>query len=544
MILLDRRRALALAGATALGWAGAAQAGWSLPVDVRTRHGPVRGNAAGGVQVFKGVRYGAPPIGPLRFRPPQPPEPWTALADANKFPPPAIQMPAPSNLAPPASPLAAALAEVFPIRQEAAADSEDCLFLNVWTPKADAKARPVMVWLHGGGFAYGSGAWPMYDGAALAKRGDLVVVTVNHRLNAFGYMDVSALGPEYAESGNAGMLDLVLALQWVRDNARAFGGDPGNVTVFGESGGGAKVSCLLAMPAAKGLFHRAIIQSGPGLEGVPKAAAAQQAAAILAELKIASGDAQALQRASADDILKAAYAVQARQPMGFGGPRFLGPVTDGRVLPRDPFVPDASPVGRDIPVMVGANKDEMTLFVASEPWFGRLTEAELTARAAAFPNGPATLAALKASRPDYSPSYLMAALISWAGLLGGSVTLADRKAAQGGAPVFSYRLDWETPVGEGVLKSPHALEIPLVFRTVESNRMFMGPGEAPLALSDLMSDAWIAFARTGDPNTAALPDWPRYDTRRRATMVFDAGKTRIVDDPEGAVRAALQGGTV
>jgi para-nitrobenzyl esterase len=366
-----------------------------------------------------------------------------------------------------------------------------------------------------------------------------VVVTVNHRLNALGYLHLAELaGPAYADSGNAGLLDLVLALQWVRDNAAAFGGDAKNVTIFGESGGGAKVSSLLAMPAAKGLFHKAIIQSGPGLAGVPTAAATDVARQILAEAKIDPRDAGALQSAPADDLLKAAYAVQAKLPQG-GGLRFLGPVTDGRVLPADPFTPVASPLGRDVPVMVGANKDEMTLFQAGEPWFGRLTDDQLTARVAAMPKGSAMLAALKASRPGYSPTHLASALASWSGILGGSVILADRKAAQGGAPVYAYRLDWETPVAGGALKSPHTLEIPLAFDTVATNRALVGEGEAPVKLAGLMSDAWIAFARTGNPNTAALPDWPRYETGRRPTMIFDV-EPRVVNDPESEVRKVMQ----
>jgi para-nitrobenzyl esterase len=246
---------------------------------VTTTAGPVRGYEDGGLSIFKGVRYGAAPVGALRFKPPQPPEPWSEPADTVALGSPSIQ-----------SGLAAGERNVSPGDPPAPGEpdsSEDCLFLNVWTPGLDAAKRPVMVWLHGGGFANGSGGAAMYDGAALARKGDVVTVTVNHRLNVFGYLDLSeAFGADYALSGVAGMLDLVLALQWVRDNIATFGGDPANVTIFGESGGGWKVSLLMAMPAARGLFHKAVIQSGPGLRGKSKSDAAKAARALLGRLGV------------------------------------------------------------------------------------------------------------------------------------------------------------------------------------------------------------------------------------------------------------------
>jgi len=241
--------------------AGAATSPGSL---VNTRSGPVRGASADGVFAFKGIPYAAPPVGELRFAPPRPVAPWTAPAPAETFGHTAMQMPSPSATNP-TSELGKALQAVFPSRDDLANQSEDCLVLNVWSKTPGKGKRPVMVWLHGGGFAYGSAAWPMYDGSNLARDHDVVVVSVNHRLNVFGYLHL----PQVAGSGNAGMLDIVAALEWVRDNIALFGGDPGNVTIFGESGGGAKVSYLLAMPAAHGLFHRAIIQSGPAITDCP-----------------------------------------------------------------------------------------------------------------------------------------------------------------------------------------------------------------------------------------------------------------------------------
>jgi para-nitrobenzyl esterase len=414
------------------------------------------------------------------------------------------------------------------------ASSEDCLFLNVWTPGLDAKARPVMVWLHGGGFANGSGGAAMYDGAALARKGDVVTVTLNHRLNVFGYLHLEeAFGAAYAHSGVAGMLDIVLALQWVRDNIAAFGGDPGNVTLFGESGGGWKVSLLMAMPGAKGLFHKAIIQSGPGLTGKPRAEAAATAATLLKALGIKTpGDLAA----TPTDILS-------RASVELGGEimRLYTPVVDGEVLPRDPFTPDAPALAAQIPLLIGTNKDENTLFMFNHPRFGAFTEEDVArvAKTAVGPRAESLIAALRETFPDYSPTHLMAAVGTASGMWGGSITLAERKAEQD-APVWMYLLTWETPVARGRLKCPHALEIPLVFDNVEKARSFVGRGDEPQAIADQMSSAWLAFARSGNPNTPALPAWPAYDATRRATMVFDI-QSRVAEDPYPTVRKALFG---
>jgi len=512
----------------------------ALGAIVQTSNGPVSGTRDN-VLSFKGIRYGAPPTGALRFLPPRKPKPWKKTFEADAFGAPAMQMPNGAAAHEPTTPLAASLQAVYPTLAEMKSNSEDCLFLNVWTPSlAKGGKRAVMVWLHGGGFAYGSGAWPSYDGGNLAKKGDVVVVTLNHRLNAFGYMELGDIfGADYAKSGNVGMLDIVLALEWVRDNISRFGGNPGNVTIFGESGGGAKVSTLMAMPSAKGLFHKAIVESGPGLKGVPKDVATADAKAVLAELKIT--DAKALQAVPAADILKAAYAVAATKGPGMGL-RFLGPAVDGAVLPSDPFDPAAPAQSANIPLMIGTNKDEMTLFMAGEPWWGKLTDEQLSATApmTAGPKAPAILAALRAAHPDYSPSYLMAALVTSTFMFGGSVTLAERKAAQNGAPVYMYQLMWETPVGNGVFKTPHTLEIPLVFDNVETARPLLGPGPNPQTVADQMSAAWIAFAKTGNPNNPAIPTWPPYSASDRSTMEFDL-QSKVVADPFADVRKALSG---
>jgi para-nitrobenzyl esterase len=497
----------------------------TLTAPVTTRNGPVIGLQEDSLFVFKGLRYGAPPVGPLRFKPPQRPAPWDEPARATAYGAPAIQ----SGLAPgerrtsPGDPPA----------PDEPASSEDCLFLNVWTPGLDALARPVMVWLHGGGFANGSGGAAMYDGGALARKGDVVTVTVNHRLNVFGYLHLAeAFGPDYAHSGVAGMLDIVLALGWVQDNIAALGGDPDNVTIFGESGGGWKVSLLMGMPIAQGLFHKAVIQSGPGITGKPAAEAAETARKVLERLGVDSPDALA---AVPTDVLS-------RESVAIGGEvmRLFSPVVDGEVLPRDPFSPDASPLAADIPLLIGTNKDENTLFMFNHPKFGDFTDEDVTRHATTAvgeARAGALVAALREAFPDYSPTHLVAAVGTATGMWGNSITLAERKAAQG-APVWMYLLTWETPAARGRLRCPHALEIPLVFDNVEKARSFVGRGEAPQALADQMSAAWLAFATAGDPNVATLPVWPAYDTTSRATMVFDL-ESRVVEDPYPGVRAVL-----
>ncbi len=504
---------------------------------VKTTSGDVQGLQHDGVQVLKGIRYGAPPVGALRFMPPAKPKPWKGVADATEFGAPAMQMAPPISTSP-ATDFGRQLATIYPTPAEIKIQNEDCLFLNVWTPAlGSGTRRPVMVWLHGGGFAYGSGAWPIYDGANLAKKGDVVVVTVNHRLNVFGYLDLGQLGNDaYAKSGNAGMLDLVAALEWVRDNIEAFGGDPGNITIMGESGGGAKVSTLLAMPAAKGLFHRAVIQSGPGLKGAPKDAATRAAKGVLDELQVNAADTKALQGIPAEDILAAAFAAAAKAGGGpMGGMMRLSPVVDGVVLPSDPFTPVAPAISAGVPILIGSNKDEMTLFTAGEPWFGRLTDAQLVERAKAIAGSKAEplIAAFRKLHPDYSPTYLLVQVLTAQAMFGGSITLAERKAAQKAAPVYMYYLVWETPVANGLFKSPHTLDIPFMFDNVDKARVLVGPGPQPEALARQMSDAWLAFARTGNPN------WPPSTPERRATMLFDV-ESRVVDDPNAEVRKILQ----
>ena len=504
---------------------------------VETTNGPVRGYAENGLRIFKGLRYGAPPTGALRFKPPRRPAPWSEPADALALAAPSIQAGADPTAAvnqrsagTPAAP------------GEPAAD-EDCLFINVWTQGlGDAAQRPVMVWLHGGGFANGSGGAAMYDGEALARKGDVVIVTVNHRLNVFGYLHLAeAMGADYAQSGAAGMLDIVQVLEWVRDNIEAFGGDPRNVTIFGESGGGWKVSLLMAMPSAHGLFHKAIIQSGPGLRANRPETASATAKSLLDELGVAPGDVKALEALSTEAIRAAAAQVVSRLP---ADQRLNGfsPVKDGTAIPGDPFHPAAPGLSADIPLMIGTNKDEATLFMIGDPRFGSHTEEDLAKRskASAGDKADALVALFRRLHPGNGPSHLISDVQTATGMWSNSITLAERKAAQKAAPVFMYQLTWETPVARGRLKSPHALEIPLVFDNVEKARNFVGRGDEPQVLADQMSSAWLAFARTGDPNADGVPVWPAYDAETRATMMFDL-ESGVVNDPGAEVRELLQG---
>lgn len=498
---------------------------------VDTSHGQVQGLVDNGILEFLGLPYAAPPVAELRFRPPQPAEPWDGILDATTRGAPCMQMYSASG--PRTTDFTRQIQTIYSTAGDAKIDNEDCLFLNVWTPGTDDAKRPVMVWFHGGGYAYGSGGWPVYDGRNLAEKGDVVVITVNHRLNVFGYLYLGdRFGDDYAASGNAGNLDLVASLEWVRDNAAAFGGDPDNVTIMGESGGGSKVSHMMATPAAKGLFHRAIVQSGPGVTSGKKAAAAELTGKLMTELGAESlAD---LQNLPAQAFLDAAR--RAQPARGFGGG--FGPIVDGVVLERDPFVPTAHEQSRDVPLMIGWNKDEMTLFTAAQPWFGMLTDQALDGMAANFgANGPALVAAYREDNPDYSPTHIANRAMG-ARFVTGTYTLADAQARLGGAPVYVYWLTWETPVNGGIFRSPHTLEMPLMFDNVEESRVLLGPGDEPVRMGAMMSDAWISFARSGKPSSALLPEWTPYSPDARLIMQFDLDP-RMVEDPERRARELM-----
>jgi para-nitrobenzyl esterase len=498
---------------------------------VHTTDGPVRGLLDEGVNTFLGVPYARPPVDDLRFMAPQPVKSRKSLFEAIRLGRSSMQLSTGGSAVSYPGTIGPALGQVFGSRQDQLVQGENCLVLNIWSPGLQGEKRPVMVWYHGGGFNYGSGSWPAYNGHNLARNHDVVVVTVNHRLNAFGFLNLAELGgDEFADSGVAGQLDLVRSLEWVRDNIENFGGDPGNVTIFGQSGGGAKVCTLHAMPAAKGLFHRCIVQSGARVYAGKPDDATELADKVLHELGIT--------RERASDIMKV-HGHELRAVVSKLGGRY-GPILHKEHIPDHPFAPRTRPLFDDVPMIVGFTKDEMTLYNVGFEWWRNLTEEGLRSRLRETyeDNTDRLIEAYRKIRPDYPPRHLYTAVLTSRQFLG-ATTLAERKGAQNSGNVYLYSFNWDSPIDDGILKSPHTLEIPFVFDNVDKAPILLGTERSTRRLGDQMSKVWTNFARTGDPNTRGLPKWAPYNTDERTTMVFDT-RSRAIDNYMGEVRPLLR----
>jgi para-nitrobenzyl esterase len=515
----SRRVFLQRASAASLLWLPGLASAQNESVVADTQYGKVKGLRSHDSCVFKGIPYARVT---KRLTAAVPPEAWTGIQDALEYGPRAWQVGAATS-----------------------AMSESCQMLNVWTPALDNHKRPVMVWLHGGGFMNGSANTDLYDGTDLNREGDVVVVTLNHRLGAFGYLHLGeapgkTIGDEYAASGGVGMLDLVAALQWVRDNIKHFGGDSNNVTIFGESGGGGKVLALMAMPAAKGLFHRAIVQSGALLRtAISREEGFKTTQAILAQLNLAPDQIQQLLDIPAEQLLKAQAAVLAKAGTpGSGGSsaqRPFSPTIDGHVLLQQPFDPAAPMESVSVPLIIGTNKEETRFFFVATPALYALESNELQARLQPMlgDNTEKILNLYRKTRPTASATDLFFAISTAQMYWYTSTRVAERKAQQRGAPVYMYQFAYEGSQTAGnppvAIKAGHSMEIPFAFAHPRPNRASEIP-TVERTLAKQISQAWIAFARTGNPNNTNLPKWLTYSAKQRATMVFDA-TSKVVNDP-------------
>jgi len=492
-----------------------------------TTSGKVRGFLQDGVNVFKGISYGDD-TAKRRFLPAEKPAAWTGVRDALAFGP---QAPQPIHAR-------SGRSAFSPLDEANPVNSEDCLHLNVWTAGLrDGRKRPVMVYIHGGAYSSSSSNGPVYDGIRLVKRGDVVVVTMNHRLNLFGYMYLAKLGgAEFADSGNVGQLDLVLMLEWVRDNIAEFGGDSSRVMIFGQSGGGAKCATLMAMPAAKGLFHRVVTMSGQQLTARTQEHATQSAEAVL--------DAIGLSRANLEDIRDPQKVPMEKLIAAMRAGKYFGPVLDGRALPTDPFSPNAPAISANVPMILGNTHDETRFLIGSgDPSLFSLSWDELPTRLERYRQflGDLKTADIIADYRRWYPAYsagnvffaVTTAFRSWHGM----VIESDRRATQHG-PTWTYNFAWQSPVDGGKWGAPHTMDIPFAFDNIKIASSMTGGGTDAQKVADQLCDTFIAFARTGDPNNQAIPHWPRYELEHRPTMIWNS-VSRLEDDPRGEERRLI-----
>lgn len=480
----------------------------------QTTGGSVAGYIDNGIFTYKGIPYAKAE----RFMPPVPADKWEGVRSCRAYGPTCPQGKRMGWYSD---------EQAFSFNWNDGFPDEDCLRVNIWTPGInDGKKRPVMVWLHGGGYSAGSGQeLPSYDGRNLAEKGDVVVVTLNHRLNVLGFLDLSAYGEKYAHSGNSGLLDLVAALEWVQENIANFGGDASNVTIFGQSGGGGKVSTLLATPAAKGKFHKAIVQSGAMLRTMDSRWSRRIGASVVEELGITPCRIDEISKVPFEDLLAAGEKVIARlkpeaEKQGFASFIFgWAPTVDGSVLPRQPFDPQAPEQSKDIPMLIGTTIHEfsMSTYVPQLRTINQDAAVEyLKSR-----YGDRTdefLELFENTYPGYEPKDLIDTDFIFRP---SAIEQAGLKSRQGGAPVYMYMFAWESPVLDGILRSTHCMEIPFVFNNADVHASMTGGGTGAMKLADVMSQSWINFARTGDPNTEDLPQWPAYNCSEGAAMIFN-----------------------
>lgn len=490
---------------------------------VQTTAGRVRGLVRYGVNQFYGVPYAASTAGANRFMPPLKPAAWTGVKDCFQ-----VGDRSPQDEQGPIS-------EVFSLdRREPM--GEDCLKVNVYTPGLGNGRRPVMVWLHGGGFTSGSGNWLLYDGTNLARKEDVVVVGVTHRLNLFGFLYLADLGSEkWATASNAGVQDIVAALAWIKENISAFGGDPANVTIFGQSGGAGKVSTLMAMPSAKGLFHRAIAQSGSAFRGATRENATKAAEQFLAKLGLKPNQLDELQKLPWRQLWDA-YDKAGIQGLA------NGPVTDGKSLPRDQWYPDAPEVSANVPLMQGTTETEDAWSDPPPPL--EIGEEEMLIRVKRIvrnddAKAKELIALYRRSRPGISTTDVWLIMNADNGRRANAQLQAELKTAQGKAADYQYYFTWRSPVHKGQMKSYHTLDIPFAFYNIDIAGSMTGAGNDRYALAHRMSAAWAAFARNGNPNHPDLPNWPAFTLKDRATMVFN-NECKVVNDPNREERLALK----